>query len=95
MAISKPLIELCITILDLYRYILIAWVILSWMRNFNLINNYHPLVQKIIMTLDRLTNPVLDYIRRYIPPFGGVDLACLILFLLLGFIKSVLIANYF
>jgi YggT family protein len=92
--ISKPFIEFFLTIIDLYRYVLIAWIIMSWMKAFNLINEYSPVIQKIMTTLNRLTSPVLDYIRKYVPPFGGLDLSSLILLLLIGFAKSLLMSIY-
>lgn len=86
----NPLIDLIGTVISLYNWVLIAWIILSWLIAFNIINRYQPFVSRVMDVLSRLTEPVLGYIRRYIPLVAGIDLSPIILFLALGFLKSVL-----
>lgn len=48
---------------------------------------YHPLRQ----TLDRIVSPLLNPIRRILPPVGSIDFSPLILIILLNVLESVLI----
>lgn len=86
----NPFINLIASIIALYKWVLVAWIISSWLIAFNIINTYQPAVQKVLYVLNRLTAPVLDTIRKFIPPIGGIDLSAIILFLLLGFLRDAL-----
>jgi YggT family protein len=72
----------------IYEVILIIRIFMSWMRP----DPYHPFVQWIY----RLTDPVLDPIRRMLPlNFGGFDFSPIIVFLLLGLLKGALFGGAF
>lgn len=87
----NPFIILVIQIVTFYSYVLGAWVILSLLVHFNIVNPYQPFVRKLSQILDRLVEPALRPIRKYIPELGGVDLSPLVLILLLQFITNSLI----
>lgn len=82
-----PLLFLVLTLIDIYEWILIFWIILSLLITFGVVNTYHPIVNKINYVLYRLTEPVLKPIRKYIPPMGGIDLSPLVVFIVLNFIQ--------
>jgi YggT family protein len=84
----NPFIDLFVSILSLFNFVLVTWIIISWLLVFNIINRHQPLVQKLISVLTRLVEPPLSYIRKYIPPIAGIDLSYIILFLAINFIKS-------
>ncbi|HXF63557.1 MAG TPA: YggT family protein [Caldilineaceae bacterium] len=68
------IIGLLIILLQLYSYVLLARALVSWIPN---LDPYHPAVQ----ALYRLTEPVLDPIRKLVPPLGGViDISIIIAF---------------
>lgn len=75
------------TVLDLYALCLLVYVIMSWLVAFNIINSYQPLVQTINGFLGRLIEPAVRHIRRYVPPFNGLDLSVIILFLAVRFVQ--------
>ena len=87
---THPIALLLIDIIGIYYFILIVWVILSLLIYFNIVNSHQPLVQKLNYILFRLTEPVLKYIRRVIPPIGGMDLSPLALMILLHFAQNML-----
>ena len=60
-----------------YFYIVIGRVIISWVNA----DPYNPVVKFLVQA----TEPVLEKIRRYIPPMGGLDLSPLLLILALRF----------
>ncbi len=94
-AIMIALYNLLDTVLGLLTWVLIAGAVLSWLIAFNIINTRSPLVYTIQNTLDRLTDPLLRPIRRFLPMFGGLDLSPLVLILLLGFLRNLLAEYWF
>ena len=84
------LIILIDTIIQIYIYLLIASVILSWLVSFNVINTHNQLVYTIGSFLHRITEPVLGRIRRYVPDLGGLDISPVVLILLLWFVQLLL-----
>ena len=86
----KPIIIILIYIIDLYRYLLIAAVILSWLIAFNVINTRNQFVAAVGEFLYKITEPVLRPIRRMLPDLGGLDISPIIVFLLLLLIEMYL-----
>ena len=78
------------TVLELYIWVLIASVVLSWLIVFNVINTRNSFVNQIADFLNRVTEPALRPIRNILPNLGGVDLSPLVLILLLVFIRRLL-----
>ena len=60
--------------LEIYSFIIIATVIVSWLIAFNVISMANPTARKIVSFLGRLTDPVLRPMQRYIPSIGGIDI---------------------
>ncbi len=56
-------------------YIIFARVILSWLIAFNVINMQSEIVRTIVHTLDRVTEPLMRPVRRFLPDMGGIDLS--------------------
>ena len=71
-------------ILDLYKWVIIAAVIVSWLIAFNVINTHNNFVRSLLRILYALTEPVFRAIRRVIPPIGGLDLSPLVVFLIIA-----------
>lgn len=69
------------TILRVYTFVVIIKVILSYF-----LSPYHPLREAV----DRLVDPLLDPIRRNIPPIGMFDFSPLILIILIQVVDSLL-----
>ena len=79
--------------IDIYKFILIAMIIVSWLIAFNVINTYNRFVAMLVDALHRLTEPALRPIRRFMPNRGGIDISPIILFLILFFIQSVIVRS--
>ena len=75
------------TILKYYSYIVIANVILSWLVAFNIINTGNRFVYSVLELTYRLTDPILNKIRRFLPNLGAFDISPIILLLLIWFIE--------
>jgi YggT family protein len=88
--ILGPLIQVILIAIKFYIYVVIAWVIMSWLVNFNVVNRSNRLVYAIGDILHRLTEPALKRIRPYMPNLGGIDLSPMALILALFFVQLVL-----
>ena len=78
---------LVLQILKLYSYVVIANVIISWLIGFNILNTQNRIVYSILEFTYRLTNPILNKIRRFLPNLGALDISPIILLLLIWFIE--------
>jgi len=87
MVLMNPVFALIILLLDIYKWIVIAAVIVSWLVAFNVINLHNNLVRSVVRILDVLTEPVFRFVRRFIPPIGGIDLSPIVVFIGIWFIE--------
>ena len=78
---------LVLQILKLYSYIVITNVIISWLVSFNVLNTQNRFVYSILELTYRLTDPILNKIRRFVPNLGTLDISPVILLLLIWFIE--------
>jgi YggT family protein len=83
----NPIAALIITVLDIYKWIVIAAVIVSWLTAFNVINQYNNFVRGLLRVLYALTEPVFRPIRKILPPMGGFDLSPIIVFVIIWFLQ--------
>ena len=82
---------LVITVIDLYTWVVIASVVLSWLTAFSIINTQNRVVYLIGDVVYRLTEPALRPIRRILPDLGGIDLSPVVLLLGIIFLKQIVI----
>ena len=87
----NSLLYLIIQIINLFQFILIVYIILTWLVNFNIINTGNRFVYSILDASYRLCEPSLNFVRRYLPTFGAIDLSPIVVYLALWFAKSLLI----
>ena len=78
---------------NLYSWVIVGNVIMSWLVVFSVVNMHNPVVRTVGNTLYRLTEPVLGRIRRFLPAMGGVDLSPLVALIAIVFIRHVLLIN--
>ena len=78
---------LALQILKLYSYVVIANVIVSWLIAFNILNTQNRFVYSILELSYKLTDPILNKIRRFLPNLGSLDVSPIILLLLIWFIE--------
>jgi YggT family protein len=80
-------------LLELYMYVLFAAAILSWLIVFNVVNTRNHVVAMITDFLYRVTEPLLQPIRKRLPNFGGIDISFIVLILIIIFIRVVILPN--
>ena len=78
---------LVLQILKLYSYVVVANVAVSWLIAFNILNTRNKFVYSILELSYRLTDPILNKIRRFLPNLGSLDISPIILLLLIWFIE--------
>jgi YggT family protein len=92
----NPFIDLISEVFDLYQYVIISSIIMSWLISFGVVNRFNPVVAKVSEILYKLTEPLFRRIRRKLPDFGGIDIISPIIVLLgMWFIKRVLYTYFY
>ena len=76
-------------LLSLYQIILVVWIILGWMQTYNALP-HNQFVHTAMSILFKLTDPVLQPIRRVLPAFGGLDFSPLVVFFIIYLLKDLL-----
>jgi YggT family protein len=78
------LIRLLDVVFQVLTLLIVVRVILSWVPG---LGSDHPAARVVY----RLTSPIIDPIRRLMPPAGGLDLSPMIAVLLLWLVQRVLV----
>ena len=86
----KSLFLLVDSIINIYIWVIIINVILSWLITFNVLNTQNRFVYLLMDSSYKLTSPLLNRIRRFIPNLGSIDISPIVLILLLVFIRNIL-----
>jgi YggT family protein len=86
-----PILDVIMLALRIYTWLILASVIISWLVAFGVINMRNDFVRMIYESLQRVVEPALVRIRRYMPDLGGIDLSPIILLLIIFFIQQVII----
>ena len=89
--ILVPLIQLVLAVINIYVWVLVASVVLSWLIAFGVMNTSNRFVHSIGEIIYRVTEPALRPIRNILPNMGNVDLAPVVLILLLWFVENMFI----
>lgn len=75
----RVLLEVIVMALELYKWVMLAMIIMSWLISFNIVNTRNQIVDAIWRVVLALTEPVLKPIRRLLPRMQ-IDLSPIILF---------------
>lgn len=68
-------------LISLYEIALLIRIVLSWVPH----NPYN----QVIQFLYKITDPVLNPVRKFIPPIRGIDFSPVIVFIGLGVVKRI------
>lgn len=79
--------DLVNTVLNVYTWVLIGRVLISWVNP----DPFNPIVQ----FLHRVTDPTLDLFRRFIPPIGMIDISPIVALLVLQVAQHFLVNTLF
>tara|TARA_Y100000590_G_scaffold334217_1_gene380288 strand:- start:500 stop:790 length:291 start_codon:yes stop_codon:yes gene_type:complete len=84
----KSIFILLDSVITIYLWIIIINALLSWLVAFNVLNTQNRFVFSILDATYKLTDPVLNKIRRFIPTFGSIDISPIVLILGLMFLRN-------
>ena len=84
----KSIFILLDSFITIYLWVIIINALLSWLVAFNILNTQNRFVFSVLDTTYKLTDPILNKIRRFVPTFGSVDISPIILILGLMFLRN-------
>ena len=84
----KSIFILLDSLISIYLWVIIINALLSWLVAFNILNTQNRFVFSVLDTTYKLTDPILNKIRRFVPTFGSVDISPIILILGLVFLRN-------
>ena len=84
----KSVLILFDNIVGIYIWILIINAVTSWLVAFNILNTSNRFVYSLLDVSYKLTNPPLNFIRRYLPNLGSIDISPVVLILGLMFLRN-------
>lgn len=90
---SYAVANLLVTVIDLYWWVLLASVVISWLVAFDVLNMRSNAAYQIWKVINALTDPLLAPIRNILPPLGGLDMSPLILLLVLQFVRDLIVSS--
>lgn len=71
--------------LQIYSFVLIVRVLLTWFPNVDMGN-------PVLSTVSSITDPYLNAFRGLIPPLGGLDLSAILAFVALSLVQQLLVS---
>ncbi len=77
-------------VLDIYWWIVILSVVLSWLYAFNVVNPSNQFVRAVGQFVHEATEPLLSRIRRFMPNLGTIDISPIVLLLAITFLQILL-----
>ena len=83
----NPIAALLIEILEIYKWVVILAVVVSWLTAFNVINTHNEFVRTALRLLYALTEPVFRPVRKVLPPIAGLDLSPIVVFVIIWFLQ--------
>lgn len=86
--------QLLIFLLDIYFWIIIISVVVSWLVAFEVINARNPQARNALRLLEKATEPVYRPLRKFIPSIGGIDITPIVVIIGIELLKH-LVARIF
>lgn len=88
---TNPIFLVIAKAISLYNWLVIVYIIMLWLLKIESITKKVDFLIKAVNFLSKIVEPVLEKIRKYIKPIGGVDLSALVLIIVLSLIESLIL----
>ena len=82
-------------VLNAMFFIMLIHIIMSWLINFNVLNLHQQFVPQIWYGLNRLLEPVYRPVRNVLPNTNPLDLAPLVVFILVIWLRDFVVPGVF
>ena len=82
-------------VINLYTWVLIINVIFSWLIAMNIFNTQNRIIIAVYYGTKKLTDPLLNPIRNFLPNLSGIDISPVVLILILYFIRNLLFEYFY
>lgn len=83
--------QILVFLLDVFFWIIIIQVILSWLIAFDVINIRNPQARNLVALIEKATAPVYAPLRRFIPPIAGIDITPIIVIFAIKLLQSFIV----
>ena len=94
MSLAQSLILYLVSpLISLLVFLIFVEVVMSWLVAFNVMNLRNPTMAQLYQVVNRITQPILDPIRRVVPSIGGLDFSPIIALLGLGWINNYIVRD--
>ena len=85
--------QVLILLLDIFFWIIIAQVVMSWLLAFGVVNIQNSNARKFVEILHKITDPVYKPLRKIIPTIGGIDISPIIIIFGISIVKNIIAMN--
>ena len=82
-----------IRLLTLYCWILLAACLFVNLEAFGLLDSRYKVIGSIGVFLERVTEPILEPVRRIVPIIGGIDISPIVVFFVIEYLIEPIIWN--
>lgn len=86
--IILPLSKILLMAISLYTWVVVAYVVMSWLYAFGIIDPNNQFSYSVSSFLNKAVDPVLNKIRRFMPNISGLDISPIVLFFILYFLQE-------
>lgn len=87
------IIQAILLILSVFRFFVIAHLIMSWLIRFDVLNVRQEFVGQVWYALQRILEPVYGRVRRFMPDLGGIDITPIVILVAIEIIRIFLYNN--
>ena len=87
----RAILDIVLDALDLYKIVVVAGAVLSWLIAFGVVNYRNDIVRSVWNLFLAVTEPFLRPIRRFLPNTGGVDISPIILLLAVILVERIIV----
>lgn len=87
--------QILILLLDVFFWIIIAQVVLSWLLAFDVVNIKNQQARNLVTLIHKITDPVYKPLRRFIPAVAGIDLTPIIIIFSISLLKNAVAMIFF
>lgn len=74
--------------INVYIAIIVIQVAVTWLIAFKVLDTNNPQAQNLVNLLNRVTDPVMKPVQKYVPPIGGIDITPIVVIIGLQIINS-------